>query len=151
MLVRQKGKDVSFTVNPASTIKNGDEICNEATIYFDNNAPITTTCWNNVFDLIKPVSKVNSLPVKESKDTFAVSWNGSDNLSGVRDYEIFVSINDSAFIPWLDTASTRAFYAGVYGNKYSFYSIATDNAEVLNLLKHLVKLQLLLIPLQFYQ
>ena len=120
---------VSFTINPAAGIKNGDKICNKATIYFDTNSPIPTDCWVNVFDLVKPVSKMMPLPARESKDTFAVSWSGTDNLSGIGSYAIFVSINDSAFVPWIRyTDSTSALYPGSYHNKYAFYSIATDNA-----------------------
>ena len=119
---------VSFTVNPAAGTQNGDRICNTATIIFDANPPITTACWVNVFDLVKPTSQVLPLPAKEAKDTFAVNWSGSDNLSGVARYDIYVSVNDSTFVPWLSTTATSAFYPGSNGNKYAFYSIAIDNA-----------------------
>lgn len=127
---------VSFTVNPAATIQNGDAICNKASIIFSPNPPITTACWNNTFDLISPVSKVNSLPPETNKDTFEVSWNGTDNLCGIKSYTIYVSINDSAFVPWMaDTNGLNAFYVGTVGKKYSFYSIATDNAGNMELPK----------------
>ena len=126
---------VSYTVNPAPGTKNGDRICNKASIVFDTNPAIATNCWTNVFDTIKPVSKVTTLPAEEPKDTFAVSWSGSDNLSGIANYDIYVSVNDSAFVPWLSTVSTTALYPGSNHNKYAFYSIAIDNAGNVESLK----------------
>lgn len=120
---------VSFTVNPATGITTGDQVCNKATIIFDANPPIVTDCWVNVFDVVKPVSQVLPLPAQETTDSFAVSWAGSDNLSGVRVYDVFVSINDSAYTPWLvGTYATGALYPGTYNSTYSFFSIATDGA-----------------------
>lgn len=126
---------VAYTVNPAPGTKNGDRICNKASIVFDTNPAIATNCWTNVFDTIKPTSKIFALPAKETTDTFAVSWSGADNLSGIATYDIYVSVNDSAFSPWLSTASTTAQYPGSNHKKYAFYSIATDNAGNIESLK----------------
>jgi hypothetical protein len=120
---------VSFIVKPNKNIGTGDSICNFATIVFDNNPPITTTCWQNYFDLVNPVSKVDSLPPVENNQTFYVNWAGSDNLSGIKSYDIYVSVNDSTFYPWLTSQTiTTDTFSGQFGNKYSFYSIATDKA-----------------------
>ena len=120
---------VSFVVKPNQNITTGSVICNEATIVFDSNPPITTQCWQNIYDLISPVSKVDSLPPVENNETFTVNWKGSDNLSGIKSYDVYVSVNDSAYILWLsDQTATTDTFTGQFGNKYSFYSIATDKA-----------------------
>lgn len=120
---------VSYIIRPNKNLVTNDIICNNATIVFDNNPAITTNCWQNIFDLVPPTSKVDSLPAITFQQNFKVNWSGHDNLSGIRNYKIYVSINDSAFVPWLaSTDSTSGFYPGSYSNKYAFYSIATDNA-----------------------
>ena len=57
-------------------------------------------------------------------------WSGQDdpNGSGIQGYNIFVSVDGGAFIPWLeDTAQTTSFYLGSAGHTYSFTSQAIDN------------------------
>lgn len=120
---------VSYAIEPNKNITTGDIICNKASIIFDNNPAINTPCWENTFDLIKPQSTVTTLPSNGNMENFSVNWSGTDNLSGVYYYDVYVSVNDSSFILWKSETETLVdtFY-GHFGNKYSFYSIATDKA-----------------------
>lgn len=120
---------VSFIVKPNSAITDGSSICNKATIVFDNNPPITTKCWENIYDITAPSSKVAPLPKESNSAAFTVSWTGTDNLSGIAAYDVYVSVNDSAYTLWRSSiAGTSDVFYGSFGNKYSFYSIATDKA-----------------------
>jgi hypothetical protein len=61
---------------------------------------------------------------------FMVSWSGSDETdgSGVANYDVYVSVDDGPFTPWLrQTTDTAKMYLGEQGRKYSFYSVARDN------------------------
>ncbi len=80
-------------------------------------------------DAVKPVSRVVTLPASESSPSFNVQWSGTDGGSGVRDYTVYVSDNNSTFTPWLShTAAIQAPYTGRLGHTYGFFCIARDNA-----------------------
>jgi hypothetical protein len=77
-------------------------------------------------DTNAPSSAVAALP-SDSSILFRVQWSGTDDDSGVANYDIFVSANDGPFVPWLQrTPLTSASYRGVAGGHYAFYSVATD-------------------------
>ena len=78
-------------------------------------------------DTIPPVSRVSPLPVAESYPNFLVKWSGTDTGYGIEFYTIFVSDNGGSFTPWLtQTAATQAWYPGLLGHTYGFFSQATD-------------------------
>jgi hypothetical protein len=105
----------------------GTEIRNSARIFFDNNAPIDTPEWLNTLDASLPNSSVHSLPRDQSNAAFTVTWSGSDEGAGVKDYSVFVSEDSGAFMPWLvDTPLTSGTFSGRPGASYAFYSIARD-------------------------
>ncbi|MCC5806719.1 MAG: carboxypeptidase regulatory-like domain-containing protein [Opitutales bacterium] len=79
-------------------------------------------------DLTPPVSSVDPLPA-ESFDHFIVSWEGTDDLSGVALFDIFVSEDGGPFLPWIvGTTGREAIFEGELGKAYAFYSVATDAA-----------------------
>lgn len=120
---------VSFIVRQHPNIKTGDTIYNKATIKFDYNPDITTNSWQNVFDLIKPVSKVQALPAEVHDTSFTVKWSGTDNASGIRSYDIYYAFNNGTFQLWLsDVTLTEAVFTGQKDSTYRFYSIAKDFA-----------------------
>ena len=83
-----------------------------------------------VADPAAPISGVAALPAN-SYGKIPVSWSGQDNPggSGVATYDVFVSIDDGAFAPWLErTTLTGSLYPGEMGKKYAFFSVATDMA-----------------------
>lgn len=121
---------VSYEVKLKSTLVTGDSINNVAQIFFDENAPITTNNWLNIIDIDKPQSAVNTLPPNTNTTSFTVSWNGSDFISGIHHYDIYVSVNDQPWQLWIAATDTLQYtFTGVNGNKYEFLSLATDLAR----------------------
>lgn len=82
---------VVFTVMPKEGLLTGTSILNKAAIVFDVNDPIETPEWFNLLDNTKPQSAVNFLPSTQSLRNFEVSWAGTDEGAGVRDYMIAIS------------------------------------------------------------
>ncbi len=78
-------------------------------------------------DTTAPTSAVAVLPA-QSPPMFQVAWSGADtNGSGVAFYDVFVSVNDGMFTPWLQhTPLTAAMFSAELGSRYAFYSVATD-------------------------
>ncbi len=100
-----------------------------ATDNVGNTQPTPTAAQaTTTVDATPPTSTVAPLP-SYSPGSFTVSWLGSDsNGIGIADYDVYVSDNGSAFVPWLsDTTQTSATYTGQDGHAYGFYSVATDN------------------------
>ncbi|MBL7928715.1 MAG: T9SS type A sorting domain-containing protein [Bacteroidia bacterium] len=121
---------VSYEANLKSSLVTGDSINNVAQIFFDENAPITTNNWLNIIDIDKPLSAVNALPPNINTTSFTVSWGGSDFISGIHYYDIYVSENDQPWKLWLAVTDTFQYtFNGVNGSKYEFISIATDRAR----------------------
>ena len=85
-------------------------------------------------DATAPVTHVAALPVTAVSPNFSVQWSGTDALSGLRDYTVYVSENNGPFSPWLSqTTTTQKWFAGFLGHTYRFYSAARDlagNVEV---------------------
>jgi hypothetical protein len=82
--------------------------------------------WKFITDEIPPVSQVKPLPIYSTSVNFTVSWNGTDDSSGIEEYRIFVAEDEGSFLLWLDTSNNTGIFEGVEGHKYSFYSIASD-------------------------
>jgi hypothetical protein len=82
-----------------------------------------------LMDTTPPVSTVAALPPFTAGASISVTWSGSDDASGIADYDVYVSDNGAAFTPWLSgTTATAATYSGKDGHRYGFYSVATDHA-----------------------
>jgi len=121
---------ISYLVKPLAGLPSGTVIQNRAHITFDYNDPIDTPLVHNTLDAAAPTSQVAPLPDTTTDTTFTVSWSGQDEASGsgIASYDIYVSVDGGAFIPWLtDTTDTSAIVSGQPGHTYSFYSNARDN------------------------
>jgi hypothetical protein len=122
---------VSYSVKPKPDLPTGTVINNKATIDFEVGIPpdpMDTPEVFNTLDNTKPSSQVSPLPATQSSTSFTVSWSGSDEGSGLKDYTIYVSDNLGPFTAWLtQTTDTSATFAGSNGHTYAFYSIARDN------------------------
>jgi hypothetical protein len=58
-----------------------------------------------------------------------VTWYGINTGFGLRDYTIYVSDDGGPFTPWVSqTTATQAWYSGLLGYTYRFFSIARDTA-----------------------
>ena len=118
---------VSFTAMPKPGLATGTQICNQAHVVFDTNAPIDTPTWCNTIDASKPVSHVAALPAQQSATSFQVQWSGTDDGSGILDYTVYVSEDGATAQPWMqDTTATSATFTGQTGKSYAFFSIARD-------------------------
>jgi hypothetical protein len=120
---------VLFTVIPKKGLATGTQIPNQATIVFDNNAPMSTPQWLNTIDNTPPSSHVLPLAATQSSTSFTVQWSGTDVGSGIAVYNIYVSENGGPFSVWLQSATaTSGTFTGTAGSTYAFYSIARDLA-----------------------
>lgn len=86
------------------------------------------------YDIWLPVSEVDPIgsgnEITAGSACIMVTWSGSDTGSGIASYNISVSDNGGAYVPWLvDSALTQCVYVGESGHSYAFYSKATDNAR----------------------
>jgi len=120
---------LSYTINPKPGLTTGAVIKNRAWIVFDQNAPMETHEVLNTIDAGPPTSRVASMRDHEPISSFPLTLAGADDQSGsgIRDYAIYVSDNDSAYYLWNRTDSTTTVFPGLDGHTYKFYSIATDN------------------------
>lgn len=119
---------LSFTCKPKKELINNTQIQNNASIIFDFNEPIITNTVINTIDDIAPTSSIEELDSIQPLSKFTVSWDGSDDGSDIKHYEIYVASNeDTTFNLWLTTDKTSAEFSGSNNNTYKFYSIALDN------------------------
>lgn len=119
--------NVSFTVMPKLGLLSGTEIRNAASITFDQNPAIVTPNWLNTFDSTKPASKVTSAGAP-SCSKFPLQWSGADNHSGIRNFDVYVSVNGGPPVLWqMTTTQMQAEFHGEPGRSYSFFTIARDN------------------------
>jgi RHS repeat-associated protein len=122
---------VSYTVQAKSGVQSGDVADAQATVVFDNQAPINTAIVSDTFDAVAPTSDVSPLPAQTNNTTFEVSWSGQDdsNGSGIASYTILVSEDGGPATVWLpNTTLTNALFTAQLGHVYAFSSIAADNA-----------------------
>ncbi|MBN1414759.1 MAG: T9SS type A sorting domain-containing protein [Bacteroidales bacterium] len=120
---------VSFTVGLRADVPDDAKFSNHALIFFDANPAIRTNDYINAIDMNKPQSMIDPLELTDiTNSTINLSWSGSDEQSGIRNYTLFVAKNDSAFQPWLvNTGQTSADYEGTPGVTYKFYTVAADS------------------------
>ncbi len=118
---------LSYNVKLKNNLSSGTVITNMASIYFDWNDPIDTPLVLHTLDNDLPESVIDGV-TRINKTDIQVDWSGSDNSSGIADYDVYVSIDDNPFELWLQhDPNSTAVYHGQIGQKYSFYSIAYDN------------------------
>jgi probable HAF family extracellular repeat protein len=75
-----------------------------------------------------PVSHVLALPAIAPSPNFNVQWAGVNTCTPIGTWDIYVSDNGGAFTTWKTrTSATQAYFSGVLGHTYGFYSVAFDN------------------------
>jgi VCBS repeat-containing protein len=118
---------ISYRIQPQDGRTTNTQLTAQATITFNGGNPTNTLVYLNTLDVGAPSSSVTALPAN-SNPNFTLSWSGSDDGSGIADYDIYASVDGSPFSLWLDdTTATSATYAGQAGKTYAFYSVARDN------------------------
>src|SRR5207247_2019290 len=70
--------NVSFTIRTKAGLPTDSQIANQASIRFDDNAPILTPTWVNAIDADRPTSYVHGLGSQQTRPTFVVDWSGTD-------------------------------------------------------------------------
>ncbi len=122
--------EVYFSIDLQNGLTDGNEITNEATIIFDEEAPINTPVWKNIIDDILPSSHITNIENNEDH-TISVSISASDNRSLPWQYDVYAKLSDSekwnrvaVGIPVDQKANIGFEIAGTY----DFYSVVTDYA-----------------------
>jgi RHS repeat-associated protein len=139
---------ISYIIDPKAGLPTGTQIRNIAFISFDGQPQIATNQINphdpsqgtdpakealNTIDASVPESAVLALPSSTNTTDFLVQWTGSDQGSGIAEYDVYVSTDGSSYTLWKATPDTSAIFTGVYGHTYSFYSVAKDNVGYVEL------------------
>ncbi len=128
---------VSFLISPMEGRRTGDTVIAQATIVFDDNAPIPTNLWKNTFDAVAPTSSLQAtVPIIDSNYClFTFTATDDANGSGVDHVELYVSENEGAYEYFASApADSMLRYTLIEGGIYSFVSVAVDhvgNREVL--------------------
>jgi hypothetical protein len=128
---------ISFMVKPKSGLPSGTVIRNRARIVFDFNDASETPQVFNTIDSAAPTSIVAPLPAEAGPAIF-VQWSGQDDAggSGLASYDVYVAAVTNAAggtsalqcFRWQErTTATSAWWNGVSGTSYAFYSVARDN------------------------
>jgi len=97
-----------------------------------NEQGVSNSIWNFEFgiDRTKPASAVDSLPQVSTETAIPVSWGGSDNLAGIRWYD--VQYKDGERGEWVDwqqaVSTTIGIFRGFPGHTYYFRARALDRA-----------------------
>lgn len=131
---------VEYEIKPNKNLPDGTQLTNQAWVNFDGVGPTNPAPkeapWGNTIDDIPPVSFVESLPSSTSSDSVLVSWNGDDVGAGIKNYTIYVSEDNSNYLPWVsDFYGNNQYFYGEHGKTYYFYSIAADNVGLVEGLK----------------
>ena len=84
-------------------------------------------------DRVPPSCTVQPLPATTFESVFQVSWNGSDNLAGIRTFDVqYMDSDRGTWSDWLtDVPETKTYelFTGQPGHTYGFRCRATDNAN----------------------
>jgi uncharacterized membrane protein len=83
---------------------------------------------NGIIESTPPTSKVNDLTNYTESNTFDVSWNGTDDSSGIAYYSIDSSTDGTNWNNWIPkTTENSSVFTGESNKTYYFRSRATDN------------------------
>ncbi|KKG15906.1 hypothetical protein EO98_10515 [Methanosarcina sp. 2.H.T.1A.6] len=84
---------------------------------------------SNTVETVPPTSSVLELPAYTDNKTFTVSWNGTDEGSGIAYYSIDSSTDGVNWETWIPkTTDNSSTFTGEHNQTYYFRSKAVDNA-----------------------
>jgi hypothetical protein len=119
---------VSYQIDAKDNLNHGDSVTNEATIVFDDNAPIQTNTWVNLVATDPVKSKILQDYQKVDSTSVALQWKQvtqepfSTEVSG---YNLYVSKDDNDYERWLSgIPDKKARFTGQPGETYYFISQA---------------------------
>jgi murein DD-endopeptidase MepM/ murein hydrolase activator NlpD len=92
---------------------------------------ITKGSWDIVIDRTPPITELDNLPAEQTSTAVKLQWSGSDNLSGLDQYEMQVQIDNGPWTdinPHPDVNDEEYWYIGQAGKEYSFRMRGVDKA-----------------------
>jgi len=120
---------ISFSIRSKTNIPHNTRIENRASIQFDYNELIQTGTFVNTIDIESPKSDLHALESFIRDTLIHLTWNGSDDESGIWFYDVYASANDSAFQQVARMVPQNEYiFKGINRTTYGFYIVATDNA-----------------------
>ena len=126
----------SYRVKLKDNVADGYTINNQAHIFFDFNDEIATNITSHTIDNSAPTSWVIGLPQTTDQDSILVEWTGVDQGAGIKYYDVYCAKNGGAFNLWKEkTSESSAYVHGIAGDKYAFFSVATDSLGYVENLK----------------
>ena len=118
----------SYRVRLKDNVSDGYVVRNQAHIFFDYNDEIATNVTSHIIDNNLPASWIVDLPPTTDKDSILVEWTGMDQGSGIKYYDVYYAKNGGAFGLWKEKTSDKSAYIhGIPGDKYEFFTVATDS------------------------
>jgi PKD repeat protein len=118
---------VSYNVKVKANLSHNTAFTNRASIIFDDNEAILTNNWDNTIDDIAPVTQLSDDFDMVSDSSILIHFEGFDDGSGIKFYEVFISNDNETFIPYaLSFGESIPFYRGS-DSVYYLYCIATDS------------------------
>lgn len=85
---------------------------------------------STIVDTMPPVVTVDPLPTIINTTTFAVTWSGEDNVSGIQYYDVQYRFNGGPWVLWqAATTATSATFSGASDGVYAFEARGIDNLD----------------------
>jgi trimeric autotransporter adhesin len=121
---------VLFTVMPKAGLSSGTQICNAASILFDDPPATITPSWLNGVDNSPPASHVLPLAPQSHQSSINVSWTADGSPPDLRDFTIYVKQDAGPYRVWrLNTTATSDTLKPPPDHQlhtFTFYSVARD-------------------------
>ena len=116
---------VYYSIGLRNTVGDGDSVSNQAHIIFDFEDAIATPVWTNVVDAVSPTSRIAYGSMAD--DTLTLSFQATDNRSGVWRYDVF-GRSDSLDAWRLVNTSRASVQRLAVDSLTDFYVVAVDSA-----------------------
>lgn len=118
---------VTYSIRANPQAVTGDTIHAEASIFFDNNAPIDTPPIFNTIDADMPESEIL---VDLDDDVFEITWTGRDVGAGIARSDLYVSVDDGPFTRVFGMESGEAYFINRSSPTatYRFFTLGFDHA-----------------------
>ena len=116
---------VYYSIGLRNTVGDGDSVSNQAHIIFDFEDAIATPVWTNVVDAVSPTSRIAYGSMAD--DTLTLSFQATDNRSGVWRYDVF-GRSDSLDVWHLVNTGKASVQRLAIDSLTDFYVVAIDSA-----------------------
>ena len=122
--------EISFNIKLKTSLENGTEIPNQASIVFDREDAILTPIWTNTLDHIAPTSTIEKCTLQENGTDIELQMKGDDDRSGIWCYDIYARYEaDGEWLKVGDHVADNVFtFKGSKGFIYEFCAVAYDKA-----------------------